>query len=290
MKRSAILLCAALCLGAAAHVASAQPAGKVDEETKKRAKVQDEAGRRAYNTGEFDRAIDAWKAGYDISGEAYFLYNIAQAHKKKDDYEKAIFFYKSFLRADPENEKREKIEGWINELQAKWDQKKIDDEKKRIEEEERQRQEEAERKRLEEEERKRLAAASQPVGPPAKPFPMKKAGMITGAAGLGVVAVGFIFGGIAMSKAGDLSDAAAAHEPWVNYSGTESSRATFATLSGVGIGLGLAAVAAGGAMYYLGLRADKKAKAEDEAPASAPIEVIPVVAPGGAGLLIEIGF
>jgi hypothetical protein len=78
-----------------------------------------EAGRRAYRLGQFDRAISEWTAGYEATGDPMFLFNLAQAHRQRGDRDKALFFYRSFLKTNPESEKnRVSAETAIAELEA----------------------------------------------------------------------------------------------------------------------------------------------------------------------------
>src|SRR5688572_19957989 len=56
-----------------------------------------EAGERAYNLGEFDKAITLFKEAYADWAEPAFLFNIAQTYRQMGDCKQAQFFYKRFL-------------------------------------------------------------------------------------------------------------------------------------------------------------------------------------------------
>jgi hypothetical protein len=60
-----------------------------------------EEGANQYTLGNFEKAIDAFKAGFslepDESKKANYLYNIAQAYRQTHDCKNALFFYKRFL-------------------------------------------------------------------------------------------------------------------------------------------------------------------------------------------------
>ena len=43
-------------------------------------------GSKYYDVGQFDKAIEAWQAGYDQKPDPSFLYNIAQAYRQKEDH------------------------------------------------------------------------------------------------------------------------------------------------------------------------------------------------------------
>ena len=55
------------------------------------------AGERAYNLGEFDKAIDLFKKAYEEWPEPAFLFNVAQTYRQTGDCKQALFFYKRFL-------------------------------------------------------------------------------------------------------------------------------------------------------------------------------------------------
>jgi tetratricopeptide (TPR) repeat protein len=76
-----------------------------------------EEGARAYNTGKWDKAIESWQKGYEVTGDPDFLYNLGQAFRKNNDYGNAITNFKSFLRERPESDQREAIEQRIEEME-----------------------------------------------------------------------------------------------------------------------------------------------------------------------------
>ena len=56
-----------------------------------------DAGERAYNLGDFDKAAELFKQAYEDWPEPAFLFNIAQTYRQKGDCKQAAFFYKRFL-------------------------------------------------------------------------------------------------------------------------------------------------------------------------------------------------
>ncbi len=110
-----LLVCAALIVPAIA-VAQSKTADDYYKE-----------GETAYNLAEFDKAIDAFKKGYELepdeSKKAAYLYNVGQSYRQKKDCANARFFYKRYLAlkdADTKKplrpEKRREIEDKIREL------------------------------------------------------------------------------------------------------------------------------------------------------------------------------
>lgn len=77
-----------------------------------------EEGLAAYELGEFVRAAEAYKAAHRIRRDPALLYNIAQAYRLGNDLEKAVFFYRSYLRAVPNAANRKEIEERIKALEA----------------------------------------------------------------------------------------------------------------------------------------------------------------------------
>src|ERR1700759_861060 len=65
-------------------------------------------GENQYNLGNFDKAVDAFKKGFELETvdgkKAAYLFNIAQSYRQANDCKNAHFFYKRFLAvadADP---------------------------------------------------------------------------------------------------------------------------------------------------------------------------------------------
>jgi hypothetical protein len=111
------LLLAQIAIVAVAAFA-ATPAQAQDAE---KARQLFQQGSKYYDLGQFDKAIEAWQQGYDQKPDPGFLYNIAQAHRQKQDPAKAIFFYKGYLRNSPKAHNRAEVEKKIAELQKQLD-------------------------------------------------------------------------------------------------------------------------------------------------------------------------
>jgi tetratricopeptide (TPR) repeat protein len=82
------------------------------------AKAQYDKGVVAYNLQKFDDAIAAFTRAYEIDPSPILLFNIAQSHNKKGETERALFYYRRYLEADPAAENRDKVEARIRELEA----------------------------------------------------------------------------------------------------------------------------------------------------------------------------
>lgn len=224
-----------------------------------------DAGKKHYNLGEFDQAIERWKQGYEFKDDPIFLYNIAQAYRQKGDHQKAIFFYRAYIREEPRARNREDVEARIAELT-------------------------------------KLIAASQsatesgprepveptppnPEPPPApvaiEPTPpaspprdaaalspgrgLKIGGVVAGSAGALALAGGVLFLVRSSSIEGEIEDAARSGQPWsAELVDRESTGRTSEILGWVGIGAGAALVATGVTLFVLGARKDFRARHADE--------------------------
>ncbi|MDW8282281.1 MAG: tetratricopeptide repeat protein [Myxococcales bacterium] len=81
--------------------AIAQAPKVIDEQAKAEALRAYQKGMAHYNLNEYDQAILQFEAGYRAVPQAAFLYNIAQAHRLANRPQKALEFYRKYLRQDP---------------------------------------------------------------------------------------------------------------------------------------------------------------------------------------------
>lgn len=88
------------------------------KEQKQEARRRFEEGKKAFRLGDFDAAIEEWKAGFRIQPDAVFLYNIALAYREKQELHKAVFFYRSYLKEAPKADNRAEVEERIAEMEA----------------------------------------------------------------------------------------------------------------------------------------------------------------------------
>jgi tetratricopeptide (TPR) repeat protein len=82
------------------------------------ARLHFEAGTVAFNLGDYLHAADEYKAAFKAKHDPVILYNIAQAYRLSGDLHKALFFYQSFLRNQPDTPNRAEVEGRIDTLQS----------------------------------------------------------------------------------------------------------------------------------------------------------------------------
>jgi hypothetical protein len=74
-------------------------------------------GTKLFNLTRYDDAIREYEAAYEIKDDPVFLYNIAQAHRLAGHLEKAIRFYRNYLRQAPDSPKRAEIEQRIVDME-----------------------------------------------------------------------------------------------------------------------------------------------------------------------------
>jgi tetratricopeptide (TPR) repeat protein len=74
-------------------------------------------GRRLYDLGEWDKAIEKFKEAYKLRPDAPSLYNIAQAYRLKGDCLQAWRSYKTYKRNFPKAPKLDKVDKFIAELE-----------------------------------------------------------------------------------------------------------------------------------------------------------------------------
>jgi tetratricopeptide (TPR) repeat protein len=81
------------------------------------AREQYERGVRAYSIERFDEAVAAFTRAYELDPAPILLFNIAQARWKKGENERALFYYRRYLEADPGAANRPAVEARIRELE-----------------------------------------------------------------------------------------------------------------------------------------------------------------------------
>lgn len=77
-------------------VAQAQPKAKVETDEQK-ARVLFADGQKAYDVGEFERALTLYSEAYKLKTLPGFLFNIAQCHRQLGNFERASFFFGRFI-------------------------------------------------------------------------------------------------------------------------------------------------------------------------------------------------
>ncbi len=153
------------------------PAYAADPARKKEAKAHFTQGEKLYRLGKFQEALSEYSKAYEILPLPGFLFNIGQCHRMLDDHERAVFFFKGYLREQPKAKNRKQVEALIAECEKKLtEEKKAEEarlaEERRAAEEAKQREEE--QKKAEQAlalERLRLETAKTAAIPPPAPPP-----------------------------------------------------------------------------------------------------------------------
>jgi tetratricopeptide (TPR) repeat protein len=252
--------------------------GHAQSRGKQTAESHYDKGMKAYTLGHFQEAIEEFEKAFELRSEPIFLYNIAQSHRQSNSPQRAIFFYRRYLEADPNVKNRAEIEKRIKDMETQLNAQK-------------------------EHPGATMTTAPGPAQPttpvptpapqpvpvaaqpaPAAPVAMvpvaqpsesahqgrglRIAGIVTASVGVAAGVTGIVFALHARS----LQDEA--YKGTYNDSKLQDSK-SFRTLQWVAIGIGGAAVVTGGVLYYLGVSAK-----------DAPVAFAPFVAPGAGGAAV----
>lgn len=113
-------LTAVLLLVFSLRIAAAAPTA----EKRAEAKLHYENGLRKFDVGKYDEAAEEFQAAYEIVGDPVILYNIAQSFRVAQKYEKALLFYKNYLRRTGNPANRGEVEQRIGEITAVLEQQR----------------------------------------------------------------------------------------------------------------------------------------------------------------------
>jgi len=307
LRRLPLLIATLSLLVASAAWAQAKPDSKVA------AKEHYVRGTSYYDLGKYDEAIKEFEAAYQLKNDPAFLYNLAQSYRLAGNAERALHFYRTYLRYMPKAPNRAEIEDRIAALERQMATES------------------------------KATTTPPPVGttpppgsttppptgttppanttpptvtvtppppttlpppsyppppdtsgppppinttPPEAPDPGRKfriAGMATGGAGAALILIGLIQGARAVGAANDVEDAAKAglpFDPEVERRGQSAENAQWWCL-----GLGLVAGAGGAALWYYGKRVTASAETT-----TWRVSLAPVVAPSINGATLRITF
>src|SRR5689334_7945760 len=86
--------------GVAAQPAPAAPAPAPSPANKAKAKQLVDAGIKAYDEKDYDKAIDLYQQAYALTQHPVLLFNIAQAHQFAGRLDEATRYYEQYLAAD----------------------------------------------------------------------------------------------------------------------------------------------------------------------------------------------
>jgi tetratricopeptide (TPR) repeat protein len=87
------------------------------QDPKAAAKIHFDKGQREYDLGNFDAAVKEFEEAYRLFPSPALLFNLGQAHRKLGSNERALFFYRGYLRNMPSAPNRAEVEQWIAEME-----------------------------------------------------------------------------------------------------------------------------------------------------------------------------
>jgi tetratricopeptide (TPR) repeat protein len=106
----------ALIAALALWLAPATPA-HADEATNQ-AKALFKKASKAYTVGRFDDALALYEKAYEAKPLPEFLFNIGQCHFNLQHYDRAVFFYESYLRERPNARNKDLVETQLEEART----------------------------------------------------------------------------------------------------------------------------------------------------------------------------
>ena len=74
-------------------------------------------GQQLFDVGRWDDAADEFEKAYATRGDPIFIYNMAQAYRRKGETKRALDLYKNYLMKAPKSPQREEVEERIRALQ-----------------------------------------------------------------------------------------------------------------------------------------------------------------------------
>lgn len=229
MKRVlALLICVA-------SSASAQPAEP------RTAEQHYEASKALYNIEKYDEAIAELKQAYELARDPIYLFNIAQAMRKKTDCAGALDYYRKYLRDSPDAQNKAKVEQWMVEMEAcaKTQPKLIDQKPVDIVPVE-------------------PTPVPRPINPtPKPPPPPRRSRLRVGGLAIGAVGGGFVIAGTALAISANrisngIEKRCQTACDWTDEGKLDTKARNRATYSLVAFGVGGAALIGGSVMFMLG--------------------------------------
>jgi len=187
---------------------------QADDPAVEQAKAHFASAQQHFKLGRFDEALAEYTKAFEAKALPAFLFNIGQCHRKLEHFNKAVFFYQSYLRDAPDAPNRDQVVSLISKCEQKHEKqeaKREAEEKARREAEEQARiAAEMERARIETErariEAERAALVKPPDDPgkgPEAPPVYKKWWFWTIIGGVAAAAIaGGVAGGLAANEGG----------------------------------------------------------------------------------------
>lgn len=184
-------------------------------------------GQTAFVQKDFETAIGKWKESFRLSNEPELLFNIAQAYRLSGDCVKALATYRQFLSAVPMSEQRPIAEEHVRDLSLRCSPARVVRSDTPLEPEE----------------------PHQDAG-----RAMKTAGLVTGGTGVVLLATGLVLGRHASTLGDEVTAACATSCDWATQRDKDADGRRFTTIARVLDVAGIAAIAGGAVMYYVGRR------------------------------------
>ena len=196
-------------------------------------------GQAAYDRTDYAAAIVKWNASYELSGEHGLLFNLAQAKRLLGDCLGALTTYRRFIAADPDpaSEQHKLAEDLTRELEGKCGTPPppasivtpakgtpLNDREDRDERDER----------------------------PGRT--LKITGLVTSGAGITMLVTGIYLGHRAKTIGDQVTDACRTSCDWAEWKDKDTDGRRDATIGQVLDGIGIATIAGGAVLYYLGVR------------------------------------
>ncbi len=231
-------------------------------------------GMKQYTLGHFPEAIEEFEKAYDLKPEPIFLFNIAQSHRNNKNAERAMFFYRRYLEAEPRAKNRAEVEKRIKEMEKSLAE---------------------ERERLAPPPVQPVPVAPRPPPPPpvVAPLPLppeppppvappttsaanpghglRIAGIVVGSVGLAGIGAGIAFG-VYQANLHDQAFRGTFDQTKLNSSNT------FETIEFISFGVGGAALATGIVLYIVGA----SSSGHDQT-----VSFVPLLAPGMGGIALS---
>ena len=114
----ALFVSASLMMGLVLHVRVAHGQDAATEE----ARAHFRKGQQFFDVGRWDEAADEFEKAYAVRSDPTFLFNMAQAYRRKGDARRAIDLYKNYLIKAPKSPQRSDVEERIRALQKQLDE------------------------------------------------------------------------------------------------------------------------------------------------------------------------
>lgn len=190
-------------------------------------------GQTAYDAGAYQEALDLWTRAYDLSHQTLLLYNLAQAYRLNGNCASALSTYKRFVAIDPTADQRPRAEDFVRELEPTCGERPA-------------------------------PIVEHPVAVVERPHEserpgrtLKIAGLMTGGAGITLLASGLLLGRHASALGEQVTTACASNCDWTILKDKDATGRRDAAIGRTLDAIGVAAIATGTILYYLGDRKDE---------------------------------